>query len=164
MSEALKRKAGTGRKVFAAVILLMSLTGARAMASEGLITIRSNYAPKETMDRLEAEVKSKGLTIFAHIDHAAGAAQVGLPLRPTDLLIFGNAKGGTPLMQANQEIGIALPLKILVWQDQPGTTWVSYNDTGWIAKRYGLGYQSEAAVNTLGKVISALAAAATGSQ
>src|ERR1700739_2066867 len=134
------------------------------MAVEGLITLRSNYSPKNTMDRLEAEVKAKGLTVFVHVDHAAGAAAVGLPLRPTDLLIFGNAKGGTPLMQANQEIGIALPLKILVWQDQPGTTWVSYNDTGWIAKRYGRAYQSEAAVNTLGKVISALAAAAAGSQ
>jgi len=134
------------------------------MASEGLIMIRSNYAPKETMDRLEAEVKSKGLTIFAHIDHAAGAAQVGLPLRPTDLLIFGNAKGGTPLMQANQEIGIELPLKILVWQDQAGTTWLSYNDISWITKRHGLGHQSEAAVNALGKAVSALAAAAAGSQ
>jgi len=134
------------------------------MTAEGLITIRSSYAPKQTMDRLEAEVRSKGLTIFAHIDHAAGAAQVGMPLRPTDLLIFGNAKGGTPLMQANQEVGIDLPLKILVWQDQAGTTWLSYTDTGWLAKRYGLGQDSESTVNTLGNVVSVLAAAAAGSQ
>ena len=73
------------------------------MAAEGLITIKSNYGPRETMDRLEAEVKSKGLTIFLHIDHVAGGAQVGLPLRPTDLLIFGNAKAGTLPMQANQK-------------------------------------------------------------
>src|ERR1700739_3626815 len=134
------------------------------MAVEGLITLRSNYSPKNTMDRLEAEVKAKGLTVFVHVDHAAGAAQVGLPLRPTDLLIFGNAKGGTPLMQANQEIGIELPLKILVWQDQAGTTWLSYNDISWITKRHRLGHQSEAAVNALGKAVSALAAAAAGSQ
>ena len=134
------------------------------MAAEGLTTIKSNYAPKETMDRLEADIKSKGLTVFARIDHAAGAAQVGLPLRPTELLIFGNAKGGTPLMQANQEIGIDLPLKILVWQDQEGTTWLSYNDLNWLATRHGLGHDSEATVKTLGNVVGALAAAAATSQ
>jgi uncharacterized protein (DUF302 family) len=109
------------------------------------------------------EVKSKGLTVFAHIDHAAGAAQVGLPLRPTDLLIFGNAKGGTPLMQASQKVGIDLPLKILVWQDQAGITWLSYNDSNWLAKRHGLGDDSEATVNMLGNVVSTLAAAAAAS-
>ena len=134
------------------------------MAADGLITRRSNFGPEETMKRLEAEVKAKGLTVFAHVDHAAGAAQVGLPLRPTELLIFGNAKGGTPLMQANQEIGIDLPLKILVWQDQEGTTWLSYDEPSWLATRHGLGHSSEASVNTLGKVVNALAAAAASSQ
>src|SRR6201993_466014 len=90
------------------------------MAADGLITIRSRYGPVETMNRLEAEVKGKGLTEFAHIDHAAGATAAGLGLNPTDLLIFGNAKGGTPLLQAVQTIGIDLPLKILVWQDAGG--------------------------------------------
>jgi len=83
------------------------------MAVDGLITLRSAFDPKETMARLEAEVRAKGMTVFAHIDHAAGAAAAGLPLRPTDLLIFGAAKGGTPLMQAVQTIGIDLPLKAL---------------------------------------------------
>ncbi len=72
------------------------------MAAEGLITVKSSFGPEETMNRLEAEVRAKGMTVFAHVDHAAGAAAVGLPLRPTDLLIFGAAKGGTPLMQAVQ--------------------------------------------------------------
>jgi uncharacterized protein (DUF302 family) len=81
------------------------------MAADGLITIRSAFGPEATMNRLEAEVRAKGLTVFAHVDHAAGAKAVGMPLRPTDLLIFGNAKGGTPLMQAEQTIGIDLPLK-----------------------------------------------------
>ena len=85
MRGSLKRVAGNGRKVFPLLIAVMSLTGAHAMAAEGLTTIKSNHAPKETMDRLEADVKSKGLTVFARIDHAAGAAQVGLPLRPTEL-------------------------------------------------------------------------------
>jgi len=90
------------------------------------------------MDRLVTEVTAKGLTIFARIDHAAGAAQVGLPLRPTELLIFGNAKAGTPLMQSNQEVGIDLPLKMLVWEDAAGKTWLSYSDPRWIAKRHEL--------------------------
>ena len=90
------------------------------MPVEGLITLRSAHNPQETMTRLEAEAKARGLAVFARVDHAAGAAAVGLALRPTDLLIFGAAKGGTPLMQAEQTIGIDLPLKALVWQDASG--------------------------------------------
>src|ERR1700728_4238760 len=108
------------------------------MPIDGLTTIPSSFDPKQTIDRLEAEVKAKGMTVFAHIDHAAGAAAAGLPLRPTDLLIFGNAKGGTPLMQSVQTTGIDLPLKILVWQDVAGATWLSYNDPSWVAKRHGI--------------------------
>jgi len=90
------------------------------MPVDGLITLRSSHAPKDTMNRLETEVKSKGMTVFARVDHAAGAVEVGLSLRPTELLIFGNANGGTPLMQSIQTIGIDLPLKALVWQDGSG--------------------------------------------
>ena len=99
------------------------------MAVEGLTTIRSSYGPKETISRLEAVIRSRGMTVFARIDHAAGAAAVGLSLRPTDVLLFGNARGGTPLMQSMQTIGIDLPLKMLVWQDAAGDTWLSYNDS-----------------------------------
>src|SRR5580692_10700461 len=134
------------------------------MAADGLITVRSNYGPKDTMNRLAAEVKARGMTIFAHIDHAAGAAAVGLPMRPTDLLIFGNAKGGTPLMQAVQTTGIDLPLKILVWQDAAGATWLSYNDPSWVAKRHGIDAETEPTVNALTTAIHAIAKAATGSQ
>jgi len=114
------------------------------MAAEGLITVKSSYGPAETMKRLDAAVTSKGLTVFAHIDHAAGAAAVDMPLRPTDLLVFGNAKGGTPLMQTVQTLGIDLPLKALVWQDASGTTWLSYNDPVWLVKRHGGGGEAEA--------------------
>ena len=113
------------------------------------------------MDRLEAAVKAKGLTVFARIDHAAGAAKVGLSLRPTELLIFGNAKGGTPLMQSNQTVGIDLPLKALVWQDASGDTWLSYNDPSWIAKRHGLGHEADATVNAISTLLNAIARAAT---
>ena len=131
------------------------------MAAEGLITIRSSHGPGETMSRLQAEVKAKGLTVFARIDHAAGAAAVGLPLRPTEVLVFGNAKGGTPLMQAVQTTGVDLPLKALVWQDASGDTWLSYNDPSWLAKRHGLAREAEAPVLALAVALDALARAAT---
>ena len=127
------------------------------MAADALTTIRSSFGPKETMNRVEAEVKVKGLTVFARVDHAAGAAEVGLPLRPIELLVFGNAKGGTPLMQSVQTIGIDLPLKALVWQDGSGTAWLSYNDPRSLAKRHGLGREVEAAVNAMAAALDALA-------
>jgi uncharacterized protein (DUF302 family) len=119
------------------------------MAADGLITLRSSYEPKDAMNRLESEVKAKRLTVFARIDHAAGAAQVGLSLPPTELLIFGNAKGGTPLMQSVETIGIDLPLKALVWQDATGTPWLSYNDPDWLAKRHGSGHEGDVPVRAM---------------
>jgi uncharacterized protein (DUF302 family) len=104
---------------------------------DGMKTVASAFGPKDTMDRLEAAVRAKGMTVFARIDHAAGAAEVGLSLRPTELLIFGNARAGTPLMLAKQTIGIDLPLKALVWQDASGKTWLSYNDPPWMVSRHG---------------------------
>jgi len=101
------------------------------------------------------------MTVFAHIDHAAGAAAVGLTLRPTALLIFGNATGGTPLMQADQAIGVDLPLKALVWQDAAGDTWLSYNDPAWLAKRYELDDEVQGVVSALAAALAALAKAAT---
>jgi len=131
------------------------------MAADGLTTIRSSFGAQDTMNRLETAVKAKGMTVFARIDHAAGAAAVGLPLRPTEVLIFGNAKGGTPLMQSVQTIGIDLPLKALVWQDAAGDTWLSYNDPDWLARRHGLGGETEGVVDVLTGALAALAKAAT---
>jgi uncharacterized protein (DUF302 family) len=131
------------------------------MAVDGLTTTRSSYGPKDTIGRLEAAVKSKGMMVFARIDHAAGAAEVGLALRPTEVLIFGKAKGGTPLMQSVQTIGIDLPLKALVWQDASGSTWVSYNDPSWLAKRHGLSPEGNAAVAAMSAALDAVVKAAT---
>jgi len=117
----------------------------------GLITIKSSNGPEETMNRFEAEVRGRGMTVFAHIDHAAGAAAAGLSLRPTEVLIFGNARSGTPLMEATQTIGIDLPLKALVWQDADGAVWLTCNAAEWVADRHGLGLQSQAAVAALAK-------------
>jgi uncharacterized protein (DUF302 family) len=131
------------------------------MAAQGLTTIPSSYGPKDTMNRLEAAVKAKGMTVFSRIDHAAGATAVGLSLRPTEVLIFGNAKAGTPLMQSVQTIGLDLPLKALVWQDASGNTWLSYNDPGWLAQRHGLGGETQAAVGMMTAALDAVAKAAT---
>ena len=126
------------------------------MAADGLTTLRSSYGPGDTMDRLEAEVKARGMTVFARIDHAAGATAAGLSLRPTEVLIFGNAKGGTPLMQSVQTIGIDLPLKALVWQDASGVTWVSYNDPAWLAQRHGLAGEISTAIGNLSAALAAV--------
>jgi len=131
------------------------------MAVVGLTRRPSSHGPRETMNRLEAAVKARGMTVFARIDHAAGAAEVELPLRPTELLIFGSAKGGTPLMQAIQTIGIDLPLKALVWQDGADKTWLAYNDPGWLAQRHALGYEAAAAVHAMAGALEALASTAT---
>jgi len=134
------------------------------MAARGLTTIRSGYGPEETMNRFEAEVRARGLIAFAHIDHAAAAAAVGLPLRPTELLVFGNASGGTPLMELVQTTGIDLPLKALVWQDASGITWLSYNDPTWIAKRHGLHSEIEATIRILTTALTQMAKSATKSR
>lgn len=130
------------------------------MAVDGLTTIPSSFASRETADRLEAAVKAKGMTVFARIDHAAGAAAEGLPLRPVEVLMFGNAKAGTPLMQVEPTIGIDLPLKALVYEDSSGRVWLSYNDPRWIAQRHGLN-EHDRVVESMAGALGAVAAAAT---
>jgi uncharacterized protein (DUF302 family) len=107
------------------------------MTIEGLTTRASSHGPKETMDRLVAAVTARGMVVLARIDHAGAATKVGLTLRPTELLIFGNAKAGTPLMQMAQTMGIDLPLKALVWEDEASQTWLAYSDPTWLAARHG---------------------------
>ncbi len=132
-----------------------------AMNVEGLISIQSRFGAKETMDRLEAALRANGVGIFARIDHAAGAAAVDLALRPTEVLIFGNAKGGTPLMQAQQTIGIDLPLKALIYEDAAGKTWLAYNDPAWLAQRHRIGADAAPVIAALSGALAALAKAAT---
>jgi len=133
------------------------------MAVDGLTTIPSSFGPKETTDRLETEIKAKGMTVFARIDHAAGAAAVGLSLRPTELLIFGSAKAGTPLMQASQTIGIDLPLKALIFEDAAGKVWLSYNDPGWLVNRHGPGAAATHIADAMEAALGAVMRQATGS-
>src|SRR5258705_13341116 len=130
------------------------------MTPDGLTISASNIGPKETMDRLAAVVTDQGMTVLARIDHAAAAAKAGMELRPTEVLIFGNPKAGTPLMQAAQTIGIDLPLKALVWQDGSGDMWLSYNDPSWFAKRHGLDREVEATINAMTGALETIARAA----
>ena len=130
---------------------------------EGLTSIRSRFGPKETMERLQAEIRAQGMTVFARIDHAAGAAAVGLTLPPTELIVFGNARGGTPLMQSVQTVGIDLPLKALVWEDTPGKTWISYNEPSWIAQRHSVA-SAEPVVSKMAAALSAMSKAAAGTR
>lgn len=132
------------------------------MQVDGLTTVPSAHSAKATIDRLESEVKSKGLTVFARIDHAAGAQAVGLALRPTELLIFGNARGGTPLMAAAPTSGIDLPLKALAWQDADGKVWLSYDEPRWIADRHGASSQAAEVAQRLGAALAGLVKAAAG--
>ena len=120
----------------------------------GLVAIPSSHSVKDTLDRLEAALKSKGIQVFARIDHGAGAAAVGMSLRPTELLVFGHPKGGTPLMEARQTIGIDLPLKALAWQDEAGKVWLTYDDPKWLGRRYKLAAAANPAVEALAIVLA----------
>lgn len=126
------------------------------MAENGLITVASDFPVAETIDRLADRVTARGLNVFARVDHAAGAAKVGMALRPTQLLLFGNPTGGTPLMQDRQTAGIDLPIKALAFEDADGRVWLSYNDPAWIAQRHGLGDTSRASVEAMAKALPAL--------
>lgn len=132
------------------------------MTGNGLISVESRFGVTETIDRLVATVTGAGLRIFARIDHAAGAREIGAPLRPTELLIFGHPKGGTPLMQDNQLAGIDLPIKALAWEDDQGKVWLSYNDAQWLAERHGLGDASRDAVAAIAAGMQKVVTAAAG--
>jgi uncharacterized protein (DUF302 family) len=107
-----------------------------SFGADGLTSIKSPYNAADTATRLENTIKEKGLTLFARINHSAGAAKIGKTLRPTEVFVFGNPQGGTPLMECAQTAGIDLPLKALVWEDASAQVWLSYNDPAYLAKRH----------------------------
>lgn len=127
------------------------------MNSNGLITVASRWSVGETLDRLTAALTEAGLRVFARIDHARGAEEVGLSLRPTELLIFGHPTGGTPLMQDKQTVGIDLPVKALAWEDEERKVWLTYNEAAWLATRHELGASSKNAVEAIETGLASLA-------
>jgi uncharacterized protein (DUF302 family) len=129
------------------------------MTVEGLRVSRSRHGPQETLDRFEVAIARYGMTIFARIDHGAAAAKAGLDLRPTVVLMFGNPRAGTPLMQMAPTIAIDLPLKAVVWQDEAGATWLGYNDPVWISRRHGV--VDDGSIDLVIEALAAVASEAT---
>jgi uncharacterized protein (DUF302 family) len=136
--------------------------GGLPVIPDGLTTIASRYGPRDTADRLVAAVTNRGMAVMARIDHAAAAASVGMELRPTEVLVFGNPRAGTPLMQKAQTIGIDLPLRALVWQDADGATWLGYNDPQWLVSRHLASPGDSRAVDGMTQALAAVAEEATG--
>lgn len=128
------------------------LLGSNAMADNGLVMKESSYSVGETIDRLQKVLESKGLTIFARIDHAAGAEKAGLELKPEQVLIFGNPKLGTPLMAASPTVGIDLPQKALSYEDADGKVWLVYNNPQMLVDRHNIEGRDE----VIGKITGAL--------
>lgn len=125
------------RSSHVAVVIVLSLVPVMSWAADGMVAVKSPHNVKETVDRFEAAAKARGLNVFLRVDHAAGAKKIGKNLRPTELLVFGNPQGGTPLMECAQSAGIDLPLKALAWQDASGQTWLGYNDPQYLSERHG---------------------------
>ena len=144
-------------KTFA--VALLAALSVHAHAADGLVAVKSTHSTAETGNRLVAALQARGLKLFARIDHAAGAATISQSLRPTEVFIFGNPQGGTPLMVCQQSAGIDLPLKALIWQDDAGQVWFGYNDPAWIAARHAAA--NCPVVPNLAKALAGLATAAT---
>jgi uncharacterized protein (DUF302 family) len=132
----------------------------RDRADADLVTVPSERSVTETVERLKSLLSQKKIQVFADIDHAAGAKKVGLSLRPTRLLIFGNPQAGTPLMQSQQTIGLDLPLRVLVWEDEAGKVWLTYHRPEFLAQRHRV-LDHDDAIKALDAGLAALARAAT---
>jgi uncharacterized protein (DUF302 family) len=109
-----------------------------AVPVNGMVHIYSHHSVQETVQRLESTLRTRGLTIFCHVDHSGEAEKVGLKMRPTQLLVFGSAKAGTPLMVASPTLAIDLPLKALAWEDADGAVWLSYNNPEYLQQRHNV--------------------------
>jgi len=148
-------------KLISTVFVALILVTGNAVADSGLIKIKSAHSVKETADKLEAVLDAKGMNVFGRINHAAGAEKAGLTLKPTELVIFGNPKVGTPLMNCERTIAIDLPQKALIWEDDSGEVWLAYNDPAELAKRHDV-QGCEAVIEKVTGALANFAAAATG--
>lgn len=143
-----------------APILLLAFVSLAAQGADGLIVVKSNHSVAVTADKLEAALRDKGMTVMKRINHAAGAESAGMTLRPTELVIFGNPKVGTPLMQCAQSVAVDLPQKALIWQDADGQVWLGYNDPAYLRARHAI-EGCDAVLAKVGKALSLFADAAT---
>lgn len=141
-------------------LAFLGLVTAAANAGEGLISIKSAHDVAKTTDKLVAVLEEKGMTVFARVDHAAGAKKVDMTLEPTELVIFGNPKLGTALMKCAPSVAIDLPLKALIWEDTDGQTWLGYNDPAYLAARHKM-EGCDKVLEKMGKGVAGFAKAAT---
>jgi uncharacterized protein (DUF302 family) len=142
-------------------IIAIFIFSSVAIADNGLVNTKSSHNVSDTADRFEKVLKTKGMTIFTRINHSEGAAKVGKKLRPTELVIFGNPKVGTPLMLCAQTVAIDLPQKALFWEDENGQVWLSYNDPKYLVNRHNI-KECDEVVNKISNALSNFAKAATG--
>ena len=147
-------------KIFYFILALFFIVSTAVAGGNGLVNVKSSHDVKTTADRLESILNQKGMKVFIRINHAAGAANIGKKLRPTELIIFGNPKVGAPLMQCSQSVGVDLPQKALIWQDDKGLVWLTYNNPDYLAGRHGLKECSEV-LKKVEKALSNFANAAT---
>jgi uncharacterized protein (DUF302 family) len=140
-------------KALLITVVLMTAIALPVQAADGMIHVPSAYDVKTSADRLEKVLKEKGMTIFNRISHSESAAKIGVPLRDTELIIFGNPKVGSPLMACEQSVAIDLPQKALIWQDDHQKVWISYNDPQYLRERHGI----DGCENVLAKIEKALA-------
>jgi uncharacterized protein (DUF302 family) len=148
------------RTLILGIFSIMLFSSMAVAAEHGLVSVKSGHTVKETADRLENILQKNGMTLFTRINHSAGAEKVGKELRPTELIIFGNPKVGTPLMQCGQTMAIDLPQKALIWEDETGQVWFSYNEPEYLAKRHNTKGCLEV-ITKVQNVLSNFASAAT---
>ncbi len=138
------------------VVLVMTVS---AYAAESMVDVKSSFEVKETGDRLESVIKEKGMTIFNRVKHSEAAREVGIALRETELIIFGNPKVGSPLMQCQQSVAIDLPQKALIWKDSGGNAWISYNNPRYLKKKHNIA-NCEEVILKIEKALAGIAEAA----
>ncbi len=147
------------KKCILVIVLVLVLSSSFALAENGMVNVRSTYGVAETADRLEAILQDKGMTIMARVNHAQGAADAGMELRPTVLFVFGNSRVGTPLMQCRQTVAIDLPQKMLIWEDESNDVWLTYNDPVYLKERHAI-QGCEEALDTVQKALDGIARSA----
>lgn len=147
--------------VLALVAPVQAANEAAGANSDGLVTLQSRHSVDDTLNRLEAALEEKGLTVFTHIDHAQGAEKAGLKMRDTQVLIFGNPEIGTPIMKCAPAAAVDFPQKALVWEDAEGEVWLAYNDPHYLVERHDI-EGCEAQVQKMSEALDNLARGATG--
>ena len=147
------------KKIIITVLFILSIA-IPAQAADGVVNVQSTFNVEETADRMESILKEKGMTVFNRIKHSQGASKVGIELRDTELIIFGNPKVGSPLMKCQQSVALDLPQKALIWEDDEATVWISYNDPRYLVKRHSID-GCEEVISKIEKALSGISKAAS---